>query len=209
MNMRSWHVVQDICKMKSKNEIVHVEDEIVTYIISLTIRCWYGCAIFCSHCRLLTSTLNSSTFWLSTYLSSLVPFTSKTISYTLNDSYYPLNIHFQHRYGRVVADWTGWLPPPDFPSTYRLWFTIHHQFLTFSMTLAISFTIPSTSNVQCRYGCAVADQTGWLRLLTSTYHLNGLPFTNSISWLPPTHHLWSTIYLRKPSFFPNSNRISY
>ena len=30
MNMRSWHVVQDICKMKSKNEIVRVGDEIVT-----------------------------------------------------------------------------------------------------------------------------------------------------------------------------------
>jgi len=30
MNMRSWHVVQDVCKMKSKNEIVRVEDEIVT-----------------------------------------------------------------------------------------------------------------------------------------------------------------------------------
>jgi len=28
--MRSWHVVQEICKMKSKNEIVCVEDEIVT-----------------------------------------------------------------------------------------------------------------------------------------------------------------------------------
>ena len=28
--MRSWHVVQEICKMKSKNEIVRVEDEIVT-----------------------------------------------------------------------------------------------------------------------------------------------------------------------------------
>jgi len=30
MNMRSWYVVQEICKMKSKNEIVRVEDEIVT-----------------------------------------------------------------------------------------------------------------------------------------------------------------------------------
>jgi len=28
--MHSWHVVQEICKMKNKNEIVRVEDEIVT-----------------------------------------------------------------------------------------------------------------------------------------------------------------------------------
>ena len=28
--MRSWHVVQEICEMKSKNEIVRVQDEIVT-----------------------------------------------------------------------------------------------------------------------------------------------------------------------------------
>jgi len=33
--MRSWHAVQEICKMKSKNEIVRVEDEIVTPPISL------------------------------------------------------------------------------------------------------------------------------------------------------------------------------
>jgi len=32
--MHSWHVVQEICKMKSKNKIVCVEDEIVTVLIN-------------------------------------------------------------------------------------------------------------------------------------------------------------------------------
>jgi len=36
--MRSWHVVQEICKMKSKNEIVHVEDEIVTVATDVKVR---------------------------------------------------------------------------------------------------------------------------------------------------------------------------
>jgi len=53
---------------------------------------------------------------LSTHLTSLVPFSFKTTSYILNDSYYPLSIHFQHRYGRVVANRTGLALPPDFPS---------------------------------------------------------------------------------------------